>query len=75
MIHYLWIRFDCLPHNLIIARLYAYKFDKASLRLIHSYLTDSYQMAKINNSYILWSITKYGVPHSILGHLLFNIFS
>ena len=31
--------FDCLPHNLIIAKFHAYEFDKASLRLTHSYLT------------------------------------
>ena len=35
--------FDCLPHDLIIAKLHAYGFDKASLRLMRSYLTDSYQ--------------------------------
>ena len=35
--------FDCLPHDLIIAKLHAYGFDEASLRLVHSYLTDIYQ--------------------------------
>ena len=35
--------FDCLPHDLIIAKLYAYRIDKASLRLVHSYLTDRYE--------------------------------
>ena len=67
--------FDCLPHDLIIAKLYAYGFDKASLRLMHSYLTDRYQRVKINNSYSLWSLLKHGVPQgSILGPILFNIF-
>ena len=67
--------FDCLPHNLIIAKLHAYGFDKASLRLMHSYLTDRYQRVKINNSYSLWSLIKHGVPQgSILGPILFNIF-
>ena len=33
---------DCLPHDLIIAKLHAYGFDKAALRLMHSYLTDRY---------------------------------
>ena len=65
---------DCLPHNLIIAKLHAYGFDKASLRLLHSYLTDRYQRVKINNSYSLWSLNKHGVPRgSILGPMLFNI--
>ena len=42
--------FDCLPHDLIIAKLHAYRFDKASISLIHSCLTDRYQRVKINNS-------------------------
>ena len=68
--------FDCLPHDLIIAKLHAYGFDKASLRLMHSYLTDRYQRVKINNSYSLWSLIRHGVPQgSSLGPILFNIFS
>ena len=67
--------FDCLPHDLIIAKLHAYGFDKISLRLMHSYLTDRYQRVKINNSYSLWSLIKHGVPQSsILVHILFDIF-
>ena len=67
--------FDWLPQNLILAKLHAYGFGKASLRLIHSYLTDSYQRVKIKNSYSLWSFIKHGVPQdSILDPILFNIF-
>ena len=67
--------FDCLPHDLIIAKLHAYGFDKAPLRPMHSYLTDRYQRVKINNSYSLWSLIKHGVPQgSIFGPILFNIF-
>ena len=67
--------FDCLPHDLIIAKFRAHGFDKASLRLMHSYLSDRYQSVKINNSYSLWSLIKYGVPQgSILGPILFTIF-
>ena len=67
--------FDCLPHDLIIAKLHAYGFDKASLRHMHSYLTDRYQAVKINNSYSFWSVIKHAVPQgSILGPILFNIF-
>ena len=45
MLHYLRISkvFECLPRNLIIAKLAAYGFDKASLKLMHSYLTGRYQ--------------------------------
>ena len=67
--------FDCLPHNLIIAKLHAYGFDKALLRFMHSYLTDRYQRVKINNSYSLWSLIKHGGPQgSILDPILFNMF-
>ena len=67
--------FDCLPQNLIIAKLHAYGFDKASLTLMHSYLTDRYQRVKINNSYSLWSLIKQRVPQgSTLGPILFNMF-
>ena len=70
----LYKAFDCLPHDLIIAKLHAYGFDKASLRFIHRYLTNRYQKVKINNFYSVWSI-KHGVPQvSILGPILFNIF-
>ena len=66
--------FDYLPHNLIIAKLHAYGFDKASLRLMHSYLTKRYQRVKINNSYSLWSLIKHGVSQGpILGPILYNI--
>ena len=33
--------FDCLPHELLIAKLDAYGFDKSSLKLIYSYLSSS----------------------------------
>ena len=36
----LWKAFYCLPHELIIAKLYAYGADMPSLKLINSYLTE-----------------------------------
>ena len=67
--------FNCLPHNLTTAKLHVYGFDKVSLRLMHSYLTNRYQRVKINNSYSLWSLIKHGVPQgSILDPILFNIY-
>ena len=67
--------FDCLPHDLVIAKLHAYRFDKASLRLLHSYLTEGYQRVKINSSYSFRSLIKYGVRQSsIFDPMLFNIF-
>ena len=67
--------FDCLPHDLLIAKLGAYGFDTPSLKLIHSYLMERYQKVKINNSFSEYHLIKYCVPQgSLLGPILFNIF-
>ena len=67
--------FDCLSHDLIVAKLDAYGMDISSLRLIHSYLRERRQRVRINNSYSSWSTLLYGVPQgSIIGPLLFNIY-
>ena len=41
--------FDRLPHELLIAKLDAYGFDKSSLKLIHSSLSNRKQRVKIND--------------------------
>ena len=67
--------FDCLPHDLLIAKLHAYGLDMAPLKLLHSYVTKRRQRVKINNTYSSWSEILFGVPQRyILGPLLFNIF-
>ena len=66
--------FDCLPHDLLITKLHAYRLDMPSLKLLHSYLTKRRQRVKIDNTYRSWSETLFGVPQgSILGPLLFSI--
>ena len=67
--------FDCLIHDLLIAKLSAYGFDYNSLKLIYSYLTNRLQRIRINSKYSSWNDIIYGVPQgSILGPLLFNIY-
>ena len=67
--------FDCLSHELLLAKLHAYGFSIAALRLIHSYLTNRKQRTKVNLSYSPWEEILFGVPQgSILGPFLFNSF-
>ena len=66
---------DCLPHELLIAKLNAYGFDKSSLKLIHSCLSIRKQRVKINARYSSRSEALFGFPQGlILGPLVFNIF-
>ena len=67
--------YDCLPHDLIIAKLEAYGLDTNSLRFIFDYLSSRKQRTKIGSAYSNWSKVLRGIPQgSILGPLLFNIF-
>ena len=67
--------FDCLPHDLIIAKLNAYGFSLPALNLIQNYLAKRKQRTEINDSYSPWSDILFGVSQGfILGPLLFNIF-
>ncbi len=67
--------FDCLDHDLIIAKLYAYGFDYKAVRLIHDYLSCRFQRVRINSSYSSWKEILKGVPQgSILGPMFFNIY-
>ena len=54
--------FDCLNHNLLIAKLEAYGFDNSALSFIYDYLKNRRQRTKIGNSYSTWKKVKYGVP-------------
>ena len=67
--------FDCLDHDLLIAKLNGYGFSFPVLRLILDYLLNRKQRTRINNSYSTRMEIVLGVPQrSILGPLLCNVF-
>ena len=67
--------FDTLNHELLIAKLGAYGFDKSAIAIILDYLSDRWQRTKINTSFSTWSELLTGVPQgSVLGPLLFNLY-
>ena len=60
--------YDCLPHDLIIAKFEAYGLSKNSLTLLLDYLEGRKQGVKIGSSNNFWSDIKRGVSQgSILG--------
>ena len=54
--------FDCLDHELLIAKLNAYGFSLPALRLIHDYLSHRKQRTRVNNSYSEWLAVMFRVP-------------
>ena len=61
--------FDCLPHNLLIAKLNAYGFDNKAVRFAYDYLTPCKQRTKRSCTYSSWQEILSEVPQgSILDH-------
>ena len=67
--------FDCIRHDLLLAKLDAYGFSHESLCLIYSFLDNRHKRVKINGSFSTYKRFHLGVPQgSVLGSLFFNIY-
>ena len=70
---YFLTTFDGLPYEFLTAKLDAYGFDKSSLKLIHSYLSNRKERVKLNDEYRSWSKKLFRNPQAS-GPLLLNTF-
>ena len=61
--------FDCIDHNLLIAKLNAYGFEKQSINFIYSYLTKRKQRTKVDSAVSSFA------SRLVLGPLWFNIYT
>ena len=67
--------FDCVPHDLLIAKLAAYPVDENLLMHIYSYLSNRKQCVRVNNAHSRFQNVITEVPQgSIVGPTLLNCF-
>ena len=67
--------FDCLRHDLLIAKLEAYGLSHCALTFIYNYFNGRQQRVSINGSFSSWKRITLDVPQgSVLGPMFFNLF-
>ena len=54
--------FDCITHELLIAKMEAYGFSENALAFFFSYLKRQKQSVQINNKYSIFQLLLSGVP-------------
>ena len=67
--------FDCIPHDLLIAKLHAYGFSLKTVTFVYSYLKRRKQKVKVSNVLSDFLTLLSGVSQgSVLGPILLSIF-
>ena len=67
--------YDCISHNLLIAKIEAYGFHRNALKLVYSFLKNRMQRVKIGSTYSSAKEISIGISQGFdLGPLLFSIF-
>ena len=67
--------FDCVPHNLLIAKREPYCINENLLAYFHSYLSNRKQCVRVNNVTSVFQTIISGVPQgSIVGPISLNCF-
>ena len=66
-------RLFTINHELLVAKLHIYGFDKPALILLRSYLSNRWQRSKFNTSFSTWSELIFDVPQGSFLGLFFDI--
>ena len=68
--------FDCVNHEVLLAKLEKYGFNTLSRKLVESYLSDRCQYASVSGKSSANRAIRHGVPQgSVLGPILFLIYN
>ena len=66
--------FDCIPHDLLVAKLHVYGLSEGVVTVVYSYLKRRKQGVQINDTKGIFQILLSDIPQSsILGPILFSI--